>query len=147
MKRLGSLYNDSNGETVVRQLLVADGFVSRFVGLQFRSELNWGEALLLIPCSSVHTMFMRFPIDVAFIDKGGGVLRVVRDVRPWRPLVLSPKGTHATLEVSSGGLSIQRGDRLRLAGGSGPVGERIPKSVRFLLPRPIDGRSSGAREA
>jgi len=63
---------------------VADGPWSRFKGLQFRKYLPPGCGLLLVPCPSVHTFFLRFPIDVLLLDRAGQVLAVRRAVRPWR---------------------------------------------------------------
>jgi uncharacterized protein len=67
-------------------VLEARSFRSRLFGLAFLRvhELPSGHALLLRPCSSVHTFGMRFPIDVAFADSEGTVLLVIRDVPPRR---------------------------------------------------------------
>ncbi len=59
------------------------------------------EALLLKNCSSIHTFFMRFPIDVAFLDRDFRVVGVFSDVAPWRVLGGARGGTH-TLELASG---------------------------------------------
>jgi uncharacterized protein len=56
---------------------VADRFVSRGVGLLGRKALGLQEGLLIKPCSSVHTLFMRFAIDVLYLDDEGSVLRAV----------------------------------------------------------------------
>ena len=53
-------------------------------GLLGRRGLPPGEGLLLRPASSVHTAFMRFPIDVVFLDRDLTVLKVARGVVPWR---------------------------------------------------------------
>src|SRR6476661_2437943 len=57
-----------DGRVVCERCAVADGFVSRLLGLQGRRELRRDEGLLLSPSSSVHTAFMRFAIDVVFLD-------------------------------------------------------------------------------
>ena len=61
-------------------------FRARLLGLALMgaSELPSGHALVLRPCSSIHTFGMRFAIDVAFADAAGEVLRVIRDVPPRR---------------------------------------------------------------
>jgi uncharacterized protein len=61
-------------------------FRARLMGLAFvrPAELPSGHALLLRPCSSVHTFGMRFAIDLAFADADGRVLRVIRGVPPRR---------------------------------------------------------------
>lgn len=65
---------------------VAAAFASRLRGLLFR-PLSWlgvGDALLLAPCGSIHTCFMKVPIDVAFVDEAGVVVRSEEKVPPWR---------------------------------------------------------------
>jgi uncharacterized membrane protein (UPF0127 family) len=75
---------------------------ARLLGLAFLRELPHGHALLIPDCRSVHTFGMRFPIDVAFLDEAGEMLRVERTVPPRR--VLFCRGAFAVLEVSAGGL-------------------------------------------
>ncbi len=61
---------------------VADSFFTRFLGLMGRRPSDYG--LLLIPCNSVHTCFMRYDLDVFFLDKDYKVLAIRRDMKPWR---------------------------------------------------------------
>ena len=89
-----------NGDVVVDECVVADSPVSRMKGLLGRSELRPGEGLLLRPASSIHTFFMRFPIDAVFLDKGLRVLRISDELRPWR--AASRRGAHAVLELPAG---------------------------------------------
>jgi uncharacterized membrane protein (UPF0127 family) len=63
---------------------VARSYWSRFKGLMFQAELPEGEALLIDPCSSVHTFFMRFPIDVVFLDKNDCVVKIAAALGPYR---------------------------------------------------------------
>lgn len=106
------------GRVVVERLMIAAEFWSRFRGLQFRRRLPPGEGMLLAPCDSIHTMWMRFAIDVAMLDRTGQVLAVRPAVRPWR-LVFAPRGTHAVLEVSAGTLCLSAGDVVTLRSPSG----------------------------
>ena len=78
------LVRETTGKTVVAQLKIAAGFWSRLAGLQFRRPLPSDAGLLLVPCNSVHTCFVRFPVDVVFLDGNGSVLAVRRSLRPWR---------------------------------------------------------------
>ena len=83
-------------------------------GLLGRRYLPPGEGILLRPASSIHTAFMRFPIDAVFLDRGGAVLRVDRELPAWRASAC--RGSKAVLELSAGeaerrGLEV--GDRLR----------------------------------
>jgi uncharacterized membrane protein (UPF0127 family) len=56
-------------------------------GLLGREALEEGRALVIAPCSSIHTAFMRFPIDVLFMSRQGTVLKVAARVPPWRARV------------------------------------------------------------
>ncbi len=74
---------------------------ARFWGLMFRGSLAEGEALLITPCSSVHTIFMRFPIDVVFLDKDERVVKVVTAMKPYGA-ALGGHGAHHVLELNAG---------------------------------------------
>lgn len=117
------------GGNVVQSLRIADGFWSRFVGLQFAAELPAGHGLLLVPCNSVHTCFVRFPLDLVFLDRQGEVLAIRRNARPWR-VVLPVRKTHAVLELPTDAAArIEVGQSLRLRLKDS---EPVPASVRFL---------------
>ena len=62
---------------------VADSFFSRLIGLLGRSCLEKGEALLLKSSCSIHTLFMRFTIDVLFLDKQGKVIAILPSFKPF----------------------------------------------------------------
>ena len=84
-------------------------------GLLGRRALELDEGLLLRPAGSVHTAFMRFPIDVVFMDDEGRVLRVADRIKPWR--TASVKGAKAVIELPAGAAAlagITPGQRLRL---------------------------------
>ena len=105
-----------NGEIVCDRCVVADSPVSRMRGLLGRSELRPGEGLLLRPASSIHTFFMRFPIDAVFLDGTLRVLEISDELRPWR--AASRRGARAVLELPAGqsarrGLAV--GDSLQIA--------------------------------
>ena len=124
------LVSETTGKTVVARFTIADGFWARAIGLQFHRPLASDAGLLLVPCSSVHTCFVRFPLDVVFLDDHGAVLAVRRGLRPWR-LAWGPRKSRAALEVIAGSADVRPGEKLRLEpaceGGSAP-----PKSVAFL---------------
>jgi len=123
------LVEQADGHVVVRELELAAGFLSRLLGLQFRATLPKGRGLLLVPCGSIHTCFLRFSIDVAFLDAAGRVLAVRKQTRPWRA-VLAPRGTHAVLEMLGGTTNLQADQCL--AAVCQQTGLPIPKSLRFL---------------
>jgi uncharacterized membrane protein (UPF0127 family) len=108
------LVNESKGTVVATRMRVADNLWSRFWGLMGRRALADGEALLLRPCSSIHTMFMRFPIDVVFIDEGNEVVKVVSNLRPFR-LTMAPGSAQSVLELDAGAAAqakVEPGDLL-----------------------------------
>jgi uncharacterized membrane protein (UPF0127 family) len=93
----------------------ADRFLARLAGLLFRPEPKPGEGLLIVPCASVHTAFMRYPIDVVFLDRHGRIRRIVPRLAPWRSAAC--RGAHQTLELKAGEgarLGLQAGQRLAL---------------------------------
>lgn len=63
---------------------IARSFLSRFMGLMGRTELPKDEAILFPKCNSIHTFFMRFPIDVVMVDAKGKVVAVRESLKPWR---------------------------------------------------------------
>lgn len=124
----GRLLDRATGEVVVQSLEIADTFWSRFKGLQFRRALPRESGLLLVPCSSIHTFWMRFPIDVIFLGPRGEVLDVRPHVRPWRVTRAVPS-THAILEVPAHSWRLELPVSLAFESFN-PV--RIPSSVQFL---------------
>lgn len=87
---------------------VADTFTTRLLGLMFRRDMPEGQGLLITRCRSIHTLFMRFPIDAIFLDSSGAVVRVVRDIPPWRPFVWGGRHAVQVLETRPGVLFKRR---------------------------------------
>jgi uncharacterized membrane protein (UPF0127 family) len=79
---------------------VADSFWSRGRGLLGRSALAPQQGLLIRPCSSVHTFFMRFAIDVVYLDREWRVTKVAADLKPWR--LSWGRGANMVLELPAG---------------------------------------------
>jgi uncharacterized protein len=105
-----------DGALVCERTSVADSPFTRLKGLLGRERLDPGEGLLLRPASSVHTCFMRFPIDVVFLNRELVVLGIADELEPWR--AAGKRGAKAALELPAGeaarrGLAV--GDRLHLA--------------------------------
>ena len=73
------------GEKLISsKVRVADTVLDRMVGLLKTESLNEGESLLIEPCNSIHTFFMKFNIDVLFLDKDLKIVKIFRDMPPWR---------------------------------------------------------------
>ena len=101
------------GRALCDHLVIAGGPLGRMRGLLGRESLPHGEGLLLRPASSVHTAFMRFAIDVVFLDADGCVLHVAERLEPWR--AAGCRGARAVLELASGECErrgVRPGDRL-----------------------------------
>lgn len=82
---------------------VAESLLDRLRGLIGRDAPAAGRGLLIRRCNAVHTCFMRYPIDVSFLDRSGRVVRVVRNVRPWRLFVWGGWRASQALETASPG--------------------------------------------
>lgn len=80
------------------RIVIATSMITRARGL-LGTHAQWGDGnrvLVLIPCKSVHTIGMRYALDIAFVDRNGIVLRSERNVKPGR--VLSCRGATFVLE-------------------------------------------------
>ena len=130
MKPTWRLVNQRTSQVIVPFLEIADGFWSRLRGLQGRKDLEPGHGLLLVPCSSVHTFRMRFPLGLILLDKTGHVLGTRGHVAPWSVVPAVPQ-THAVVEFKAGSaLCVEKGDLLRL---ERVPGQELPASLAFLL--------------
>ncbi len=88
------------GAPVCPSCELAKNPLRRMKGLLGRRALGEDEGLLLRPASSVHTLFMRFPIDLVFLDRELRVLRVAEDTRPWR--IAYTRRSRMVLELPAG---------------------------------------------
>jgi uncharacterized membrane protein (UPF0127 family) len=89
-----------DGTVVCERCSVAATALTRLRGLLGRRELDRGEGLLLRPASSIHTFFMRFRIDVVFLDRELEVRKVVPELGPWR--FAGARGAKSALELAAG---------------------------------------------
>jgi uncharacterized protein len=106
----------SEGRVVCERCTVAHTMFARMRGLLGKRGLDSGEGLLIRPAPSIHTFFMRFPIDVVFLSRQGEVLKVAERVPPWR--ARSCRHSYAVLELAAGEAGrrgIALGDRLDTA--------------------------------
>jgi uncharacterized protein len=82
----------------------AHSFTQRLFGLLARSPLQAHEALFIAPCNSVHTVLMTYAIDVAFVDREGQVLKLVRSLKPYRAAACW--GAHGVVEFAAGSAAL-----------------------------------------
>src|SRR5258708_30366928 len=95
---------------------VADRGATRRKGLLGRSGLPAGEGLWIVPCESVHTFGMKFPIDLVYLDRKKKVKQVRSGVPPWR--LSACLSAHSVLELASGTVRITQtrpGDTLEFS--------------------------------
>ena len=110
------LINQAKGTVLAENVLLADSPFKRIKGLLGRAGFNQGQALIIKPGNSIHTFFMRFPIDILFVDKNNRVLKAVAHLPPFR---LSPVSFRSSfvIELPAGTIrstSTSQGDKLIL---------------------------------
>ena len=111
------LVNARTGATVASVVEVAATRVDRRRGLLGRGALDLSAALILAPCAAVHTVFMRFPIDVIFVDRKLRVKRIYHRLAPYR-LTSLVWSAQSVLELPSGCLADSNtsvGDELQIS--------------------------------
>lgn len=79
---------------------IAKSFSSRFLGFMMKKKADYG--ILLYRCTSIHTFFMKFNIDVMFLNKENIVIAVVKNVKPWKILLPYIKNTYSIMEIPAG---------------------------------------------
>lgn len=100
---------------VGHRVQVAGEGQSRRKGLLGRDGLDVGEGLWIVPCEAVHTFWMRFPIDLIYLDRKHRVLKIRSHVRPWR--LSACLRAHSVIELPSGTVAstrTMRGDTLAI---------------------------------
>jgi len=105
--------SSADGRVVCERCLVATRPLRRMRGLLGRRLLPPGEGILLRPAASIHTWFMRFPIDAVFLDRDDTVVAVEEHLRPWR--LAARRGARSVVELAAGEAGrrgIRVGDRL-----------------------------------
>lgn len=98
---------------------VADHGPTRAKGLLGRKQLGQGEGMWIVPCESVHTFFMQFPIDLVYLDRNHRIAKVRHSVPPWR--VSACLSAHSVIELPAGTVRTtksERGDVVELSGAS-----------------------------
>lgn len=107
--------NQTRSAVLGESILVADSGATRRTGLLKHERLNPGEGLWIVPCEAVHTFFMKFAIDLVYIDKKRKVRKVRHAVPPWR--ISGCLTAHSVLELPAGTAEqtgTQAGDELAI---------------------------------
>ena len=106
----GRVYRAEDRQCLIPQASLTSNIFERMRGLLGTSSLEPEEALLIRPCSSVHTIGMKYSIDLAFLDRDWTIIKIVRNLKPWR--MAACPAAHMVLELLNGGI-----DRLQLSRG------------------------------
>lgn len=106
------ILNVTRATVIAEAARVADTPWSSFVGLMGQPQLPDGAALLITPSSSIHTHFMRFAIDVLYVNKEDVIVGIDRNLKPWR-LGHFYKKVRYVVELPAGGArDCQVGDKI-----------------------------------
>lgn len=109
--------NQVTGKTLIVSLVHSDTFLKRLCGLLPYRTLPDGEGMLITPCNSVHTWFMRFNIDVLYLNEDLQVVAAFDNVPPWRFLPIK-KQARSVLELPAGKIAetgTEAGHQLQLS--------------------------------
>ncbi len=113
---MSRLFNGTRNSEIAARVRVASSFFDRLKGLLGEDRLPDGETLWIERCKSIHTCFMRFPIDVVFVDDRLVVRKVCENVDPWR-MTLPALRASSVFEMAAGTLRrkpVEIGDRLHV---------------------------------
>jgi uncharacterized membrane protein (UPF0127 family) len=121
LKKLSRLrvVNQTRGTVLAESMEVADSAASRNKGLLGRDRLLPGEGLWILPCESVHTFWMRFSIDLIYLDRKKRIRKLTHSLPPWR--LSGCLRAYSVLELPSGTLrasQTQLGDVLEFSSAS-----------------------------
>jgi hypothetical protein len=114
-RRVVRLIHAASGREIARSVEIARTAPQRMRGLLGREALPPGEGMMIERCSSIHTCFMKFPLDVIFLDSQLVVKKVIRNLRPWR--LASALGASHVIELGAGALealAVEPGDALKI---------------------------------
>ena len=116
----------ASGVLVAARVQIAGTSALRRKGLLAHTSLGPDEGLWIVPCESVHTIGMKFPIDLIYLDAKFRVRKLCRNVPAWRFSICI--SAHSILELAAGTI-----DRTRVA-----VGDHL-ELLRFSIPSPLTG--------
>jgi hypothetical protein len=114
------LINKSKNKILAENFIFADTPVKRMLGLLGRNSLPPGQALVLAPCNSIHTFFMRFAIDLIFLDKNDVIIKTAHNCLPNKSIVMC-WGAVKVIELPAGKIlatGTQAMDKIQILGQS-----------------------------
>ncbi|MBU2529790.1 MAG: DUF192 domain-containing protein [Elusimicrobia bacterium] len=107
--------NKKTGEPIATDVKKAENLRDRLFGFIPRKSIDKSEGLLLKPCSSIHTCFMKFSIDAVFLDENMKVIAIVNSMKPWR-FSAWHISANSVLELQAGASfgKISKGDEIEI---------------------------------
>ncbi len=78
------ILNRTKNRVLADDVLMSSSFLNRLKGLLGRSSIKINQAMLLRPANSIHTFFMRFPIDILFINENNIIIKAYRNMKPFK---------------------------------------------------------------
>jgi len=102
--RAHELRNTRTGHLIAERVVPAFESDARRKGLLGRDSFEKGSAMVIAPSNAIHTLFMRFPIDVLFVRRNGVVVKVRRNIPPWR--AVASLWAYAVIELPAGTLRV-----------------------------------------
>ena len=117
---MAQLIHEKTKQVLAQNVIKATHFLHRLKGLMGKACLPLSDTLWIFPCQrGVHTFFMRFPLDLIFVDRSLKITYVYQNIKPWK--IIKPPGSFALIppsysvfEFSSGknAIHVQKGDQL-----------------------------------
>lgn len=108
--------NKTRGTVLAKDAQRAVGFLDRGRGLMMRPPLPSGSGLILDPCNSIHMFFMRYALDIIFLDKHDRVVFLYNGIKPWR-VGRIVRGARLAIELPEGAITrtqTTNGDEIEL---------------------------------
>lgn len=103
-KQRVTLMSSKDGRVLLGSVVIASGFIDKLTGLLGRQSIEVDEAMLLCPCSSVHTIAMRFTIDVVFLNSKFEIVKLVSGLKPNR--MAGSSKARQVLEIAEGQIAV-----------------------------------------
>ncbi len=119
--------NVTRGTVLAHRARRARTFFDRGRGLMFSPPLPGGAGLVIDPCNSIHMFFMRYPLDIVFLDRQGRVVFMYEGIKPWR-VGRVVRGARMAVELPEGTIAAshtQPGDEIALCEAQAPVDVHI----------------------
>ncbi len=118
---MACLVHKKSGRILAQNVITVRGFLSRLKGLMWKSDFPTTDTMWIVPCKGgIHTCFMKFPIDVIFVNHSLEVTSVYKNIRPWKlvePFLSLFSKTYSVFEFKTPALKdchLQKGDQLEV---------------------------------